>query len=670
MSVLPSYSAATRPIPPDAPEPSTSNSRPPPYSSVTPSVSTLAGALVPLQPLHLHLSLLRHFHALQQRLTSLPAPLRTTLFALVSPAARWRAFLRLAAYQLETWLARVCARDGSDGPGSAWERCVAALPVEAALVWYAWVAGSGEWRVYEEDVIRMWDRELRKKTIVGEWELRDFPLQDLVDHLEGRLSLLVLRRGQELWRDKMDGADWDAVDMLLDDNSAMQVECPWCGTSQSLPLFTPDHTGFCDAHFSVPCPSPSCRKPLTHHILGLSRLLDDCDAFRDLPRELVRERETSEAGWAKRRREEEERAVRRSLALSPSSCLSGRDLTTAALVTQDIVDALKPLRGSEGRLSDALGSLDEVEGVLQKKTQLPLAVIRFVLSRYTTSHPFSTDVALSAYRLTTTLFETLSAPGVDWLTTGWEHTKTGRKTLDAARRRYEMFLYVANDVARKGPLVPTVDIDFVWMTHMLEAGRYRRDSVDRAESLLDHSLATPSLASRHFSRLLQKWESAHRVPLSFLLSAQPAPRNPLRRLVPSSLRTAPAWSDGLENVPCEGATGPSGGGVVRVGEERSAAGGARAKGKDGEELVKAREERDGEAGVWAVERAEARFEGILGADPSIPPTAWNYYLHPRAYEPFRVVDGARLGPERDEDDEARDERLVAEHAEKVRRLEV
>lgn len=116
--------------------------------------------------------------------------------------------------------------------------------------------------------------------------------------------------------------------------------------------------------------------------------------------------------------------------------------------------------------------------------------VRFVLSRYTTSHPFSADIALSAYRLTTTLFETLSAPDVGWLTPGWEHTKTGRKTLDDARRRYEMcvglgmhhgatrackrargpltvialnrrFLYVANDVARKGPLVPTVDIDFV-----------------------------------------------------------------------------------------------------------------------------------------------------------------------------------------------------------------
>ncbi|GJN94745.1 hypothetical protein Rhopal_007837-T1 [Rhodotorula paludigena] len=524
MSDLPSYAAATRPIPHDAPEPSTSTSRPPPYSSVTPSVSTLAGALVPLQPLHLHLSLLRHFHALQQRITSFPAPSRTTLFALLSPAARWRALLRLAAYQLATWLARVCTRDGSDGPGSAWERCVAALPVEAALAWYAWIAGPGGWRAYEEDVIRVWERELRKKTIAGEWELRDFPLQDVVDRLEGRLSLLVLRRGQELWRDKTDGADWDAVDMLLDDNSAMQIECPWCGTS--------------------------------HGTVSLA------------------------IGT-----------------LSPSSRLSGRDLTTAALVTQDIVEALKPLRAPVGRLSDALGSLDEVDGVLKEKTQLPLAV----------------------------------------------------------------FLYVANDVARKGPLVPTVDIDFVWMTHMLEASRYRVHS----------SLATPSLASRHFSRLLQKWESAHRVPLSFLLSAQPAPRNPLRRLVPSSLRTAPAWSDGLERGPCEGATGPSAGGVVCVGGETGGVSGARAKGKDGEGLVEARGERDGEEGVWAVEGAEAHYQSILGADPSIPAqTAWSYYLHPRAYEPFRVVDGAQLGPERDEDDEARDERLVAEHAEKMRRLEL
>lgn len=174
------------PAPPAEPSPSLerTTTRPPEYTAPP---TDDPHTLVPHTALVAHLSLLSHFSALRSRVLSSS----DGALARLAPSTRWSAFLRLATYQLEVWLSRVCARDGSHGPGSKWERGVAALPVEAALVWWAWMVGAGGASGYEEDVRRCWGRELRRKLpgTGGKSELRDFPVVDLV-----RVSLLTTPR--------------------------------------------------------------------------------------------------------------------------------------------------------------------------------------------------------------------------------------------------------------------------------------------------------------------------------------------------------------------------------------------------------------------------------------------------------------------------------------------
>ncbi|BGP43997.1 Karyopherin transporter [Rhodotorula kratochvilovae] len=499
------------PTPDSPPPPLTPDGPPPPLTPLSPS-SSLPPAYFPLPAsdpsspappslLTAHLSLLSHFAALRTRALS-PAAARGAL-APLAPRARWAALTRLSAFQLEAWLSRVCARDGSSGPGSAWERGVAALPIEAALVWWAWMATG---RMYEEDVRRVWGRELRRRDGRGGWVLRDFPVQDLVDRLEGRLSLLVAQRGRQLWEDKTGDAAWDLLEMLQDGEACMWVECPWCGEGCETPLLTPAQTGFCDPSFLFPCPSASCGRPMTRETLGISRLLEDC----------------AEDGTL---------SLSTSLLSPPTTPTSlSRTLVSAALTSQDLQRALRPLAGPKGELTDRVGTLVQVEKELERGSGLPSAVIRHALSAYTTPHPFALDLALHVQRLAGGLLDALSAPGVRWLAPGFAHGEGGREALEKARGRYDLVLALAGKVVRDGPVVVPLDVDFVWITHLLQASRYRSDVVAAAGCLLDRTPAVEeSLANAQFDRLAKLFEGTLHLPLSFT-HAPPLSRNPLKRL--------------------------------------------------------------------------------------------------------------------------------------------
>ncbi|GAA5913366.1 hypothetical protein JCM8208_004743 [Rhodotorula glutinis] len=615
-------------------------------------------AVVPHAALVAHLSLLSHFSRLRTRILSSTS----ATLASLSPAAKWSAFLRLAAYQLEVWLSRVCARDGSHGAGSRWERGVAALPLEAAFVWWTWMVGAGGVRGYEEDVARCWDRELRRK-LPGDgrrWELRDFPVVDLVDRLEERLSTLVALRGRQLWEEKTDGAEWDLLKTLEDDEAKMWVECPWCGDGCEMPLLTSAHTGFCDAAFAASCPSSSCARPINRETLGISRLLEDCLGKCPIPREQVPASEMWEGNWEERRTREEEKAGRKlvagTLSISTSVVLStctssSRDLVSAALTTQDIQRVLRPLGAPHGQLNERVSTLDKVARALFSDGALPARVVRHVLSCYTTPLPFASDLVLGGARLSAFLD---ALRGAGWLVPGFAHSVLGREVLEKAERRYELFLFVADKVVKDGPAIVTLDIDFVWITHALVASQYRSNVVDHAGVLLDRASAVEeSLAATQFDRVSKLWEQSFHLPFSFVHSA-PTSRNPIKRLlhVPpsSSLST-------LSTHPLPASTAPSTHCSVLVHFDKQAArrrrrregeSGAFLRGSaSGRAASAGKEEGDegDDARVVAEEDAKRAGSAILGVDGFLARTALLGFAHPRTYTPFRESLGSGDGEE-------------------------
>ncbi|GAA5946563.1 hypothetical protein JCM3775_002140 [Rhodotorula graminis] len=663
-------SPSTSVVSPGAPDPLASSmpalalspTLPPDYSA--PPVAE-PHAVVPHAALVAHLSLLSHFFRLRDRVrSSTSGPL-----ASLSPGARWSAFLRLAAYRLDVWLSRVCARDGSHGAGSKWERGVAALPLDTAFVWWAWMAGAGGVRGYVEDVARCWGRELRRKLPgdVGRWALRDFPVVDLVERLEERLSTLVALRGRQLWEEKTGGAGWDAIESLEDDEAKMWVECPWCGKGCELYLLTTARTGFCNAAFTATCSSSSCGRIINRETLGISRLLEDCLDECPAPREQVPATEMWEMDWEKGRRDEEDKVGRKLVAgtlsasmsmLSSTPTFSSRDLVSAALTTQDIQRVVRPLGDLHGRLKDRVSKLDKVARALFTDGALPAKIIRHVLSCYTTPHPFASDLALGAVRLSAFL-DALSTVGC--LAPGFAHSVLGREVLEKAEKRYELFLSVVDKVVKDGPAIVPLDIDFVWITHALVASQYWPNIVDHAGVLLDRCAASPPpLAPPHadFDGYLEQHvpggrQSFH-LPLSFVHSA-PTSRNPLKRLLhlPPSSSLSP-----LSTHPVPASTAPSTHCSILVHLDKQAA--RRRKRREGESGAFLRGSASGKAGreekveqgedVWIVAEEDAKRAGsaILGVDGFLAPTALLGFVHPRTYTPFRAALGSGDG----ESDEA------------------
>ncbi|GAA5890589.1 hypothetical protein JCM6882_002972 [Rhodosporidiobolus microsporus] len=700
------------PLPSTPPTPS--SSLPPPSSSS--SAPPPPAPLVAPSDLTQHLALLRLFHALEQRVRSTS----TGLLAALSPSERWGAFLRVGALRLSLWVEVVACspsplprgekREGEKSGAMRWnwQDKVAALPLDAAVCWYAWALSGAR---YEGDVLRRaWEGMSRTTGSGGGRVGRDFPVEILVRRAN---DSDLLQRGQALWSSSLAAAAkarkqpslialaaWDATAVLAVP-TGVEVECPWegCGVRQLVPLLTVNNHGYAEPLFSHLCSSPSCptSKPITREVLGVKNLLDDVRKKKAaLPR---RPRDEAEAErfrgervqrGEEGRRREVEGLLGASLPLctdptqpyllplytphSSPSPLSGRALTSAMHVRVEVEKALAGVVLGRGGGASEVSALEEVGRRVDEGSGLPKRVITH-LTAHTTPHAlFSTDVALSALRLSEFVAQ---VEGVGWLEEGWGESAEGEAGLREAEGRYERFLALAPKIAGKegAPLVPPLDVDFVWHTHLLMASQYRRDLIERFGSVVVHYDAIEeSLAASQWDRGRKVREDKYASPLCTLPCYQTSSSPPgsslsakasgkIRRLFSSSSASStpalpslsastsaassaapPAYTPTPSSAaplppssPPNGATfgdptAPSTHSSILF--HRSKQDARRRKRREGEEPLFLRSPDEG-AGVWTVGEEEVtRGGGVVGVDNYSPPSAWSTpFTHPASFDP-------------------------------------
>ncbi|GAA6044105.1 hypothetical protein JCM8097_003209 [Rhodosporidiobolus ruineniae] len=647
--------------PPPAPSAPSSSSHP-----ARPSKRASAYTIVTPSELAAHLTLLRFFRQLGARVRAASSGSLASL----SPAERWSAYLRLGALRLQAWLDNL-AQDPALEPLS-FSAVAAACPDDAVVVWHAWcIAGGGTGR-YEEDCIRRWwDGMIKLGQKTGGWTPRRFPLKFFARRIDPKAST---PRNPELWERQTRNSrqkgvlGWDALAVLArGEELGVAVACPReeCTGLQTIPLLTPSHTGFLQPLFSIPC--ERCKQPLTRPLLGLARMFETL-AVLDGARVAVLEQPRDEDEAERMRREKRftqtdyRGLLAGSLAAStPSTApvLASRYLTppTSLALTsaQWIFDGVEgalfglprhwrdPRKKSEGGVPKDLEGMGEVWRRIEKgETGLGWKHILHLLSAHTTPHDFSLDVALAALRLTET---SVQLERLGWLDEGWAEGDEAGEVLEEAVGRYEKFLTIASKINEKGPVVPPLDIDFVWHTHLLVAPYYREDHLDLAGAVIPHVDAVEESTAIEMWEYGKKiWEEKYHTPLSFFPSATVSSppssskgKGKVKQLfsrssASSSSSSTPASSSRPQPQP--EATAPSSHPSLLIHLDRQST--RRRKRKEGETPVLMRSEQDrerGEEGVWVLSEEEAHAQvAIAGVDNWSPDDLFTPRPHRWAYD--------------------------------------
>ncbi|GAA6021607.1 hypothetical protein JCM8202_002349 [Rhodotorula sphaerocarpa] len=588
----------------ELPADSAADAAPPAYDAEAPEPPDYASLrLVSVTALAQHLAVLRRFAALEQSARACTAGRLGAL----SPAARWSAYLKLAAVRLEKWAYLIA---DAQNRRRSWREQVAALPEDAALVWHAWMVAAP--RRYEDDVRRVWWDALVRECGAGRYApMRDFPLEQLAQRFEGGITPEDESAGKELWARKT-GLPWDALETLTAADSTVEIDCPACEAVLK-----------------------ATRQRVSHEALGVKRLLDDLELK---PGRIP----DSELGWSKAKKlAVEARAVRKlvggvlPLTHDPTSLLTRpgpRSIVHASLVHEELAKALLEPRAADSA-PKAVPTREEVKRLLQRRTELSDRMILHVLSAYTTPHAWSTDVALATHRLSEF---THAVDSLGWLDPSWGASDEGSKALQACLERYKKMLPLVRKPTKKGPLTVPLDIDLVWHTHLLHPSRYRAEAVELAGQYIGHNDAVEeSLASEAFDRLAKAWRRRYHEPLSDWAPSQ----NPLAKGLSRMRKTRRADDTNSNSWP---ASRPSTHASVLVHTEKQVPRrGRRLEGDLDPPFLRTKSaaDQDGEEeGVWAVNEKVARAAGssILGVDDFSPATCWDKYRHRDFYTPYWV----------------------------------
>ncbi|GAA5970298.1 hypothetical protein JCM11641_001653 [Rhodosporidiobolus odoratus] len=611
--------------------------QPSPPPPPPPRPASPPAALVSVRELQGHLALLGSFSVLEAHVRSSSSG---NLLPLTSNQ-RWSAFLRLGALRLELWLDYIASSKHVD-----WEDQVAAIPDDAAVCWHAWVIGGGNGR-YEEDCLRRYGDVLARVTSDGRaFVAKDFPMSLLVRRFS---DAAFAQTGAELWQSTFEReprlatfAECNGVELLAE-SQGFELQCPveTCLRSQYFPFLTDSNVGFCLPDFVLPC--ESCKVPITRELFGLQRFLNDLCA-PDLYEAPTRPDNESKVKAAMKRRTKfaqlggilsgvlchsanPEKAYLASTALDDSY---GKSMVTAGLVCQDIKAAIESALSLQSTAADRntevkLRRLEDVETLLKERTDLPDRLITRILSSYTTSHPFSLDVALSAYRLSE-MTATLASLG--WLDPSFNGSEEAVAVLAEAAEWYEVLVDTCEPVLKEGPLIAPLDIDFV------------RDVTDRLGFFVPHEDAVEeTLAAQQWERLAKAWEAKNKKPLSvFALSSSSTTigsKLKSRLLRPSSKSKSSEPSTAPPSFHAS-ATVPSTHLTVLVDFPKQDA--RRRKRREGETpmfLRSASSRGEGEEGAWVLKGEEAkRGSGVIGVEGYTTPTGWTTrFIHRAAYFP-------------------------------------
>ncbi|KZT67388.1 hypothetical protein DAEQUDRAFT_713656 [Daedalea quercina L-15889] len=449
---------------------------------------TLTQPLVSIEYAKAHLSLLGAFSSLSKRVeTCLPEDLPEIAQHLdYTPQTprRWTWFVCLAAERFHRWAKVVTANQDVE----SWVMAQVP-PLDVLMIWHAYMLNPA-W--YAEDCLRL-------------------PVLQTLHTLNDRLIPAVIVMGDPVryqpseerkrtWLAET-GTPFDPIEALKH-LPHHDVICPKCEKPNAAPYLTSEGTGYAQQGFKLTC--SRCSLTIDKSALAMDKLAQDLvkdhnsdkaklDAY--LPGTL---RSPTDQVYTKRATTIKERIIQSDHKFRRSKEASQEDWKRK--IKEDfgysIANVHIFLRSIAG---------PRHLGLLQR-------MLDRVLSAYTDDSPFSIDLVGAVIRQGSF---TSKMHAFGWTAPGYFDKAIDEIVLAHAITRYHAFL----DLMAPSPasfFVPTLDIDLVWHTHQLTAGRYADDCMKFVERYIDHDdKVEENHLANAFDITCKVWQQRFKVPYSY-----------------------------------------------------------------------------------------------------------------------------------------------------------
>ncbi|KAI0720627.1 hypothetical protein C8Q72DRAFT_890601 [Fomitopsis betulina] len=467
---------------------------------------TLTSPLVNIEYAKAHLRLLGAFAALRQRVFNctqeeLP-PLARNLDNTPAVPRRWAWFLCLAVDRFQRWIRKV-KYDPDETLVKKFHRWVREVEYDPNVV--SWVKSEAP----PLDVLMVWHAYMLNPAWYAEDSMRLPELQTL-QKLDDRLIPAVLVMGDPLQYKPTDerkrswlssaGTPFDPIEALTK-RSSHTITCPKCGKRNEAEYLTPDGTGYAQQGFQWPC--SRCAFPITKAALAIDKLAQDLvKEFTDedtplgayLPGTL---RDPTDALNTERAVSIKKRIIRDPRMSQPE------DSKASAWCT-----SIK--ENFEYSITNVNEYMRSVAGT--KQLTVLRRMLDRILSTYTDDLPFSTDLVGAVIRQGSF---TSKMHDFGWTAPGYFDNPVDEIVLVHSITRYHAFM----DMMSASPasfFVPTLDIDLVWHTHQLTAGRYAEDCKTYVGRYVDHDdKVEENRLANGFDLTCKAWQHRFKVPYSY-----------------------------------------------------------------------------------------------------------------------------------------------------------
>ncbi|TFY63748.1 hypothetical protein EVJ58_g3067 [Rhodofomes roseus] len=445
--------------------------------------NTITTPLVGLDYVKGHLRLLGAFATLSKRVQLCPEEdlpqLARGLDSIPEAPRRWAWFVYLAVERFRLWVNCVTANKDIE----AWVT-MEIPPLDVLMVWHAYMlnptlddpTGGMQKTVYaylrsEYSLHALSDRLIRAVIVMGD------PAQYQPSEKRGLTWL------------EQTGTPFDPIEALKQ-MSRHEVVCPKCGATNAAPYLTAEGTGYAQQDFKFAC--NSCQFPIDRPALALDKLAQDLvkdhndpDAKLDtyFPGTL---RSPTDVILTKRARAIKERIVSYGKVRRPKGY---RPQQWRSKIKEDFSYSISELRDVARPAAASMGVMKRIA--------------------YTDDSPFSIDLVGAVIRQCTF---TNKMHAFGWTAPGYFDTPGDEVVLIHAITRYHAFL----DFMTGSPasfFVPTLDIDLVWHTHQMMAGRYSDDCKRYVGRYIDHDdKVEENRIANAFDITCQAWQQRLKVP--------------------------------------------------------------------------------------------------------------------------------------------------------------
>ncbi|KAK0189741.1 hypothetical protein F5146DRAFT_1052324 [Armillaria mellea] len=436
-----------------------------------------------------HLSLLKHFVSLKERVEGMDQSEYRD--APEDKQRRWSWFVGLAVERFERWCKalKVTRADGLD-------KCLP--PVDVIMVWHAYLLNPAR---YSEDSLR--NEHIKILAGTGDW------FQDLtcysIDSPPSDAHVQAWLQKTHLPYDPFESA------LVL---THREIACPQCLMKVNVRLVDSKGTGYLQQLFMTRC--TGCSLAITKERLVFHKLAMDLVGSNNiLAGTLHTPANIENSSRAK--------AIKtRILGILPHAGNAKTEREWAVKIQNRMDYSMKKIRSAMGQRVKRYGE----------------QVLSCIMGAYEDDRIFSLDL-IGAVLRQGSFVEKMHKLG--WTEQDFFSSSEDEVVLKHCTARYHAFLDLMSS-SPTGFFVPTLDIDLVWHTHQLSAQQYSRDCLEYVRRFVDHDdKVAENKLSDAFDFSCRAWQDRFGIPYAHCGCPLPGDRigQRLRRLVSIHKQSGP-----------------------------------------------------------------------------------------------------------------------------------